>query len=96
MKVYTIDTGAPPSAASLLDAAHLAMHHSEARQHATATVQYTQRKHLRKPKGAPPGAVLVAAPKTVFLRPDARRLERLLGAAGPFSTGAVNPHGAGT
>jgi len=72
----------PPE--TLLDAAHLAAFHSEARRHATATVQYTQRKHVRKPRGAPPGSVMLARRKTVFLRPDAKRLDRLLGREPPF------------
>lgn len=85
------DQPLPPE--TMLDAALLAMHHSEASDHGSATVQYTQRKHLRKPKGAAPGQVLVAARKTVFLRPDARRLERLIGAPGPFSPGSTSTAG---
>ncbi len=89
--VARTEKGQPLPRETLLDAAVLAMHFSEARDHATATIQYTHRKHLRKPRGAAPGQVLIAAPKTVFLRPDPPRLERLLGASGPFSTETPRP-----
>ncbi len=85
------DRMAPPE--TLLDAAHLAAHYSEARDHATVTVQYTGRKYVRKPRGAPPGAVLLQRRKTLFLRPDSARLDRLLSRGAPFERprGASNP-----
>lgn len=89
--VARTDKGQPLPRESLLDAAMLAMHFSEARDHATATIQYTHRKHLRKPRGASPGQVLIAAPKTVFLRPEPARLERLLGSSGPFTAAPPTP-----
>lgn len=42
-------------------------------------VQYTQRKHLKKPgKGAPAGLVLVPKEKVMHVRVEAERIERLL------------------
>jgi hypothetical protein len=43
---------------------------------------HTQRKHVRKPKGAPPGHVSVAAVKTLAVRLDPQRLARIYADAG--------------
>ena len=46
------------------------------------TVQFTLRKHVRKPAGVAAGRVSVAAPKTLDVRMDDTRLARIL-ATGP-------------
>ncbi len=66
------------SSQALLDAAHLAVHFSKLRGTDFAQVTHTQRKYLRKMKGAPPGAVNYAQAKTLQFRPDPDRTARLL------------------
>jgi predicted ribosome quality control (RQC) complex YloA/Tae2 family protein len=72
---WTAD-GAPP-ARDLEEAATLAAIHSKARSSGTVAVDWTRRKHVRKPRGAPPGRVMVSHAKTVFVAPDAALEERL-------------------
>lgn len=67
---------------TLLDAATLAVHFSKARGEPRLDVIYTQRKHVKKPKGLPPGAVVPAQTKTITVAHDAARLRRLLDSAG--------------
>lgn len=62
----------------LIDAATLAAHFSDVRGESTAEVQYCARRHLRKPKGAAPGAVVVSQEKVIVVRVEAKRLARLL------------------
>jgi predicted ribosome quality control (RQC) complex YloA/Tae2 family protein len=62
----------------LVDAAHLAVHFSDARGEAVVEVQYTPRKWVRKPKGSAPGAVAIDREKVLVLRVEPARLERLL------------------
>lgn len=50
-------------------AAQLAAYYSKARQSTKAPVDYTLRKHVRKPKGAKPGMVIYDNQKTVFVEP---------------------------
>lgn len=63
----------------LLDAATLAAFYSKGRRDTVIEVLYTRAKHVRKPKGLPPGRVTVAGGKTLALRIEAQRLQRLLG-----------------
>jgi predicted ribosome quality control (RQC) complex YloA/Tae2 family protein len=67
---------------TLLDAATLAVHFSKARGQARIEVVYTQRKHVRKPRGLPAGAVIPAQTKTISVHLDEARLKRLLDSAG--------------
>lgn len=66
---------------TLLDAATLAVHFSKARGQARIEVVYTQRKHVRKPKGLPAGAVVPAQTRTISVHLDEARLKRLLDSA---------------
>jgi predicted ribosome quality control (RQC) complex YloA/Tae2 family protein len=70
------DDGAPP-ARDLEEAAVLAALHSKARSSGTVAVDWTRRKHVRKPRGAPPGRVLVSHAKTVFVSPDPERAKAM-------------------
>lgn len=63
---------------TLLDAAVLAVHFSKARGAARLEVVYTQKKHVRKPKGLPAGAVVPSQTRSVTVHLDAERLQRLL------------------
>jgi len=70
------EAGAPP-ARDLEEAATLAALHSKARSSGTVAVDWTRRKHVRKPRGTPPGRVMVSHAKTVFVAPDAALEEKL-------------------
>jgi len=62
---------------TLLDAANLAAHYSRGKTDTLVDVQYTRAKHVRKPKGYPPGMVTVAEGRTIAVRPDPDRIARL-------------------
>jgi predicted ribosome quality control (RQC) complex YloA/Tae2 family protein len=62
----------------LVEAAHLAAHFSEARDEAVVEVQYTPRRYLRKPRGSPPGLVVVDREKVLVLRREDALLRALL------------------
>ena len=66
---------------TLLDAAALAVHFSKARGEHRIEVVYTQRKHVRKPKGLPAGAVVPSQTRTIVSLLDEGRLRRLLDSA---------------
>jgi predicted ribosome quality control (RQC) complex YloA/Tae2 family protein len=63
----------------LLDAATLAAHFSDARGERVVEVDHVARGKVRKRKGMPPGKVEVDHPKTIAVRIEPRRLERLVG-----------------
>jgi predicted ribosome quality control (RQC) complex YloA/Tae2 family protein len=60
--------GAPP-ARDLEEAARLAAYYSKARSSGIVPVDWTRRKHVRKPRGAAPGSVLTQRVKTLFVEP---------------------------
>jgi len=62
----------------LVDAAHLALHHSGFKGEPKGEVAYTQAKYVRRQKGAAPGAVTVTREKTFVVRVESNRLKRLL------------------
>lgn len=64
----------------LVDACTLAAHFSEAAGEELVEVQYAERRHVRKPKRLPPGAVLVEREKVMTLRLSRERLAALLAA----------------
>lgn len=76
--VVRLEKGAGPDQETLLDAAHLAIHFSDARGAPQAEVAYTRAKYVRKPKGAAPGAVTYSQEKVILLRIEPARIERLL------------------
>ena len=76
--VVRLPRGQGPDQETLLDAAHLAVHFSDARGEPAPEVAYTRAKHVRKPRGAAPGAVTYSQEKTLRLRLEPARLERLL------------------
>jgi predicted ribosome quality control (RQC) complex YloA/Tae2 family protein len=63
---------------TLLDAAHLAAHFSDARGAPQVDVAWTLVKHVHQAKGAAPGAVVYTQDRTVALRLEPPRLARLL------------------
>jgi predicted ribosome quality control (RQC) complex YloA/Tae2 family protein len=76
--VVRLEKGRAPDQESFLDAAHLAIHFSDARGAPQAEVASTRAKYVRKAKGAAPGAVTYSQEKVVFLRIEPKRVERLL------------------
>jgi predicted ribosome quality control (RQC) complex YloA/Tae2 family protein len=76
--VVVPEPGEAPDARTLLDAALLAAHFSSARGQDAAEVEWTRRKHVRKPKGAAAGSVIVSQDKTIRVRPEPERLAELL------------------
>jgi predicted ribosome quality control (RQC) complex YloA/Tae2 family protein len=58
-----------PPAVALAEAAAVAAFHSEASSERQADVQWTQRKNVRKPRGASPGTVTVKRFETIRVRP---------------------------
>ena len=76
--VVRLGRGRAPDQETFLDAAHLAAHFSDARGQSPVEVAATRAKHVRKPRGAAPGAVTYGQEKVVLLRLEPSRLERLL------------------
>jgi predicted ribosome quality control (RQC) complex YloA/Tae2 family protein len=67
---------------TILDAASLALLNSKLSRQGSGEVMYTQRKYVRKPKGAAPGKVIAESTKTVFVRLDEKRIKRLYESTG--------------
>ena len=67
----------PPSGA-LVDACELAVHFSRMSGVDRADIRVASIKHVKKPSGAKPGLVFVLRGKTVHLRREPQRLQRLL------------------
>jgi predicted ribosome quality control (RQC) complex YloA/Tae2 family protein len=62
----------------LIDAAHLALHHSDLHGEPKGEVSYVLAKFVRKQKGGAPGQVTYTREKTFVVRVEPARLERLL------------------
>ena len=62
---------------TLLDAANLALHFSKGRKSGSGHVAYAQCKHVRKPKGSPPGYFTYSNNKSLHITLDPVRLERI-------------------
>jgi predicted ribosome quality control (RQC) complex YloA/Tae2 family protein len=76
--VACLAKNAEPTQELILDAAHLAAHHSDAKGEPKVEVSYLPVKALKKPKGAAAGAVSYSQEKTFVLRIEATRLAKLL------------------
>lgn len=81
--VVPLGRGEVPSSDLLVDAAHLAVHFSDARGEDKVDVLYTRRRYVQKPRGAAPGAVRLLKEKNLCLACEPERLERLLGSGSP-------------
>lgn len=57
-------------ARTVREAAVLAAYYSKARGQAKVPVDYTEARHVRKPKGGRPGEALITREKTIVVRPD--------------------------
>lgn len=80
--VVRLPKGGAPDQETLLDAAHLAVHFSDARGEAAPEVVYTRAKWVRKGKGAAPGAVTYSQERAMAVRLEPVRLSRLLSGEG--------------
>jgi len=78
-----------PPARDLDEAAALAALYSDARHSGMVPVDWTRRKHVRKPRKAPPGAVIPDRVRTVFATPDPALTERLAWPPGPWPDAAT-------
>jgi predicted ribosome quality control (RQC) complex YloA/Tae2 family protein len=76
--VVRLDKGKSPDQETLLDAAHLALHFSDARGAPTCDVAWTRARFVRKKKGTAPGAVTYSQERVIPLRVEPGRVERLL------------------
>ncbi len=76
--ILCVERGAEAPQNSLLDACELAAHFSKQRNAAHADVHVVPIKNVKKPKGAKPGLVYVTGGRSIHLRREAERLERLL------------------
>jgi len=76
--VVPLPKGASCPAELLVEAAHLAAHFSDARGEALVEVTYVARRYVRKPRGSPPGLVVVDREKVIVLRKQADVLRRTL------------------
>lgn len=76
--VLPLEKGQEVAQEVLLDAAHLALHHSGAKGEPRGEVSYVPAKFVRKVKGGNPGQVTFTREKTFVVRMEPERLERLL------------------
>ncbi|MBN2802400.1 MAG: DUF814 domain-containing protein, partial [Deltaproteobacteria bacterium] len=70
--------GEEPSQDLLIDAAHLAVYYSKARNQTFQEVSYTFKRYVQKPKGAPRGMVRLIKEKIITLRIDQQKLNQIL------------------
>lgn len=59
-----------PDEPTLAMAAQLAAYYSQARQGSKVPVDYTRRKHVKKPSGSPPGFVIYTEQRTILVEPE--------------------------
>ena len=67
--LITDDGRIQPDKSDILDAASIAAHFSKARSSGIVPVAYTERRHVRKPRGAQPGVVILSQEKVIFVEP---------------------------
>ena len=76
--ILRTESSKDPPPESLLDACELAVHFSKHKEARRADVHVAPIKYVRKPPRAKPGLVYVTSGKTIHLRRDPARLERVL------------------
>jgi NFACT protein RNA binding domain/NFACT N-terminal and middle domains len=76
--VVPLDKGSSCPPDVLVEAAHLAVHFSDARDETLTEVEYAQRRYVRKPRGSAPGLVVVDREKVIVLRREPEVLRALL------------------
>lgn len=73
-----LNRGETATSEDLIQAGLLAAHFSKGKNDTLIDVTYTEAKHVRKPKGAPPGLVTIAGGSNLAVRMDAAKLEALM------------------
>lgn len=63
--------------ATLTEAAMLAAYYSKGKLSSNVPVDYTQKEHVRKPKGAKPGLVIYDHQSTIYVTPEEEKVKRL-------------------
>lgn len=76
--ILRVPPGARVPETSILEAALLAAYFSKARHSSQVPVDFTQRKHVRKPSGAKPGMVIYDSQRTVYVTPSEPEVKALL------------------
>ena len=66
-----------PPRRDLVEAATVAAVKSGARHSKMASIVWTRRKYVRKPRKSPPGTVVPDRVQTMFVKPDAELVDRL-------------------
>lgn len=59
------------------EAANLAAFYSKAKHGSMVPVDYTQRKHVKKPNGAKPGMVIYLTNRTIYITPDEAKINEM-------------------
>ncbi|MBI5969197.1 MAG: NFACT family protein [Deltaproteobacteria bacterium] len=67
-----------PKFDSILEAAMIAAYYSRGRDSGRVAVDYTPAKNIHKPKGSKPGFVTYSHQKTILVKPDKEKVEKLL------------------
>ncbi len=70
--------GESPNEETLLLAAQLAVHFSQAKSSSKVPVDYTECRYVKKPSGAKPGFVIFTNQHTLYITPDEEMLEAVL------------------
>jgi predicted ribosome quality control (RQC) complex YloA/Tae2 family protein len=94
--ILRVPPGQPVPERAIHEAAALAAWYSRARESAAVPVDFTIRKHVRKPSGARPGMVIYEQQKTLWVTPDPELnpiLKRHVGGTADGGTGATGREG---
>lgn len=63
---------------TIIEAANLAAFYSKAKTSSNVPVDYTQKKHVKKPNGAKPGMVIYDHYNTIYITPDESKIKNLI------------------
>jgi predicted ribosome quality control (RQC) complex YloA/Tae2 family protein len=66
-----------PKQESIIEAATIAAYYSRGRGSTRLSVDYTLAKNVRRPKGAKPGMVIIFHQKSILVKPDKEKVEKL-------------------
>lgn len=72
---HVIIVGENPDDETILEAAKIAAAYSKGANSSQVPVDYTLRKHVKKPSGAKPGFVIYTHQRTLYVNPDPRKAE---------------------
>ncbi len=75
--ILRTEKGKPVPERSLREAAIIAAYHSKAQNSSNVPVDYTQRRFVRKPRGARPGFVLYDHHQTLYVTPEEEKVLRM-------------------